>query len=645
MPQDTPGVERFGSTRKRMVNRRKLLAAAGTGAAGLIAGCFGGEGDNGGPDDLVSNEFVTTELAAQEDVQFNPFNITLTPEWGLTMPLFPQMILDSRTHGEYYPLGMRDWTIDGDRVTAEVQDALTWHNGDQVTADDVVRSMRLADLVNEPIDQYIDDSREDIYAEDDTTVVLELNNEYNPAPLLSDAFWEIPIFAHEAIYGDIEDRFLDADSEDDVDAVSAEYAEMNVRGDELEPYACGPFELDMVDTQGAHYVKYDDYPWTEIQQNLEENHGLDLSEYPDELNYEQRMSRFFGERPALHQAAIQGEIDGGDGFEIDSQDELENEYPPESELNPIVGGWTDAFVFNLRDGEHADMWRDVRVRQAFAHILNFEGINGQYHGDWGEVDREFNGMSPPMEEEGWVDDDWNDQLTTYEEDWDRAEELLLDAGLTEEDGQWYKPDGEPFEVVWSAPSTVQWQINGMEYAASNLSEFGIDSTVEVVEGTTYFGQTIPNLDYEVARGFIGFANIVSGWELTWIRDDAEEQDEDPFANYLTEPYGEPGVEVPPIGEPDSSDTLEVNPVELQEELLYTTDEERIQEITETLSWTFNQTVPKLPGGAGVYNWYMTKRWNYPDNFGEDPLAGLMPYTYSLPQIGAISAKTNEEYEY
>ncbi|WP_162989911.1 ABC transporter substrate-binding protein [Natronorubrum halophilum] len=609
-----------------MLNRRQLLALTGAGTAGLLAGCTGGS-------DRDENEFVSTYLGTVEDVQFNPRNITLEADWGMMAALYADAAVESRTHGEFYPVGLSDYTIDGDRLTATVHDSLTWHNGDSVTAEDVVRSVQVGYIGRENVVDYFDDI-EDMYAEDDHTAVFELNDTYNPVAIQTYVLSEHPIHAHEEVYGDLVDRYLDA-SESEREDIQAELAELNHR--DPEPYACGPFELENIDNQGAHFVKYDDYPWADIKGNLEDNWDLDLSSYPDELNYDGLRFRFFGERAALHQAAMNGDIDGGDGFEIESEDELSSNYPDGADYNPIVSGWNDAFVFNWVNGEHADAWRDARVRKAFAHILNFEGISEQYHGEYGVVDTTFGGMTPVMEE--YVSDDFLDSLTTYDEDWDRAEELLEDAGLTKEDDRWYKPNGELLEARWAAPSTVQWQIDGIEYAASNLNQFGIESEVTVVEGTTFFGQTLPSLDYELTRGFIGFSNVMTGWDLSWTRYDGENEDEEPFSYYLSEPYGEPGVEVPPVGEPDSDDRIEVDPVELVSQLTYTTDEAELMELSETLAWTFNQSVPKLPGSAGVYGWFMMgDRWDYPNDYGNDPTAGFMPFTYSLPQIGALSRK-------
>lgn len=632
-----------------------MLALTGAGAAGMLAGCVGGDDDdddgneNGGDGQLVRDEFVTTHIGAQDEVQFNPHNVTLPVEWDATTAVYVQHLVTSVTHGEDLPIGLRDWTLDGDRVEVEVQDALTWHDGDQLGADDFVLRLRIgyyqgpsrnygqnpADFVESP---------EDIYAEDDTTAVVELDGEYNPV-IVMDEIVDGSFDHHEEVYGEYLERFEDATSDEEVEDVATELAEFRL--DDPEPHASGPFVFEDMDTQGIYFEPYEDYPWATIQDHLEENFdAIDLSDYPDELNYEGQFNRFFGDRVPLTQAAIQGDVDGGDGLEIDSLDELERQYPDFADYNPIVSGWTDAFVFNWIDGEYADLWRDRRVRKAFAHILDFEAIRDQYHGEFGYVDRYFSGTSPPMRE-NWLSDEFIEELPTYEQDFERAEELLQDAGLTEEDGQWYTPGGELLEATWAGPTGVQWQVDGMTVAAENLVQFGIESTVEVVETTTYFGQTLPQLDYELARGFIGFSDVVNGWYLTWLRYDGANEDEEPFSYYLEEPYGEPGIEVPPIGEPDSDDTIEVDPVALYDELTQTTDEDRISEISETLSWAFNRTVPKLPGSAGVYGWYMTQRWNYPDDFEgrEDPLTGIMPYTYSLPQIGAISAKTQEEFEF
>ncbi len=640
----------------RKFRRREALAAFGVGATSLVAGCLGtGDdeaepGDEGDTGSVVTNEFTTTFLGSQEDVQFNPHNLTLGADWELINPLFTRTIIDSRTHREYYPIGLADWSVDGGEVSITVLEGLTWHNGDPVTAEDYVRTLRLqfyqgptgnARLDLEP---YVDDP-EDIYAEDEYRLRVELDERYNPELIekyiVGGSEHGGNFLHHEELYGEYLDRFEDAGSDDEITEIQAELSEETIR--DPEPYANGPFQLEEIDTQGIRYSTYDDYPWPAVQENLEENYGLDLSAFPDELNFETLQVNFYSDRQALQQAGITGDIDGGSGFEIDSETDL-NQFPEYGDYNPITSGWTDAFVFNVVNGEYADLWRDQRVRKAFAHILDFEGISHQYSGEFGIIDRRdhFSGMSPPMLD--IVSDDFLDQLTTYEQDHDLARELLEDAGFTEEGGQWYTPNDELFEVPWAAPSTVQWQIDGMEYAADNLSEFGIESTVEVVEGTTFFGQTIPNLEYELSRGFIGFGIGTEGWENTWIRYDSGDDMEDPFSYYLQEPYGEPGLQVPPIGEPDSDDRVEIDPLELYHELTRTDDEARIEEISQELSWAFNQTVPKLPGSSGVYGWYMTERWDYPDDYGQDPLAGLMPWTYVLPQIGALSAKTEDEYE-
>ena len=146
-------------SRTSMNSRRQILAATGVSTVGFLAGCFDDDTETGTGDGLVANERVTGHLGSEQDVQFNPYNVTLEPEWDLTLASFASMVQEARTHGEYYPIGIRDWTIDEDVLAVEVHEALTWHNGDPVTADDLVRSVWLADLVSDPIEQYIDDSR------------------------------------------------------------------------------------------------------------------------------------------------------------------------------------------------------------------------------------------------------------------------------------------------------------------------------------------------------------------------------------------------------------------------------------------------------------------------------------------------------
>lgn len=89
----------------------------------------------------------------------------------------------------------------------------------------------------------------------------------------------------------------------------------------------------------------------------------------------------------------------------------------------------------------------------------------------------------------FVSKDWIDEnLTTYSRNRALAADLMGDADYTKEGGQWVGPDGEALTVTLpTSSSTPTWEST----VASQLSEFGIDTTVRTLEESA-FSQRLEN---------------------------------------------------------------------------------------------------------------------------------------------------------
>lgn len=133
---------------------------------------------------------------------------------------------------------------------------------------------------------------------------------------------------------------------------------------------------------------------------------------------------------------------------------------------------------------------DVAVRQAMSLAIDRQDL----------VDTVFLGAATPGNA-GWTHPDspaYNpDVETTY--DVDGANALLDDAGYADSDGDGIREyDGQPMSFELITPSGDSLRLRSAELVASMLAEIGIQATVAAVEQATWEAQIWP--DFDVANG-------------------------------------------------------------------------------------------------------------------------------------------------
>lgn len=620
------------------VSRRELLTLTSGGMAVALAGCSGGskQGSDGNPGGKPTDEAFTGAITGHQststDIQFNPYNITTEISTRSQNALFPYLAVQSRTTTEWIPVTARDWSVEGTTFTIQLLDGFTWHNGNPVTVDDVVRALRLNAYMNSYISDYIE-SAEDIKASDDTTVKINLSSKFNANGLYSNIFENVRIDVPKAVFGKYMEEFADASSKEEREQIQQKVGQFNWR--KPEPHASGPFKLESISTQALNCTSYDDYPLAEIQKNIKKKTGYDLSEYGAESNYSKMEYLLSQTQNKVTQLSISDKLDGGDGVNIDSTKELKQKFPQHAEYRHIPTGYGTSIMFNMISGDHADAWRDHRVRKAFAHIIDLEAVAKQFYGDSTATRRRFSGLTPVLERQ-LFDKKFLNSLTTYDHNPKKAATLLKNAGYTKDGKWWIKPNGKPLKATFQGPTSVEFYLRGWQVAASNLKKFGIKSQVTSIEGTSFFSKTLGNLEWDLTRSYYGSINEPSAYNLTWIRYDGPEKYE--YSWFLEKPHNKAGVTVPPIGKPDSSKTNTINITDTYDQITKTSDPEKLSKLAKKLSWAFNQTVPKIPIGQVNYGWYMTSdHWKYPPK--DHALGNLMPFTWSLPQIGALQGKS------
>lgn len=615
------------------VSRRKLLAMTSGGMAMALAGCTRGN-DNTNPNKV--NTFVgplTGHTSSDSEIQFNPHNVTLEPSTRTQTALFPYFAVPSRKTNEWIPVAAKDWSVDGKTFTITLIDGLTWHNGDAVTADDVVRSLKLNAYMGGEISKYIE-SADAITKSDEKTTTVSLTDTFNADGIYSNVFQNIRIDAPKDTFGKYIKQFADASSKSDREKVQAEVGEF--RWTEPGKQACGPYKLDSITNQSVTCKRYADYPLKEIQANIKEKLGYDLTkDYGTDPGFSTMKFLLLKSQNQVNERAQDDKIDGGNGLNIAGPEELKKNYPDYAEYRPVPNGYGTSIMFNMINGEHADAWRTPNVRKALAHIIDLESVAKQFYGEYTDTRRRFSGLTPLLEND-LFDEEFLNSLTTYKRDTKKAESLLNDAGYTKKDGKWHKPNGDKLKATFEGPTSVSFYIDGWKFAASNLKEFGIESEVKAIDGSTFFSKTLGNLNWNLTRSYYGAPNPPLAYKRSWVRYDGPEKYD--YSAYLEKPLDSSVVTVPEIGKPDSSKTTKINILDTYESLTKTSDEKKLTKLAEKLSWAYNQTVPRIPIGQVQGPWYMTNDvWKYPP--ADHALGQVSPFTWSLSQIGALKTKS------
>jgi peptide/nickel transport system substrate-binding protein len=162
------------------------------------------------------------------------------------------------------------------------------------------------------------------------------------------------------------------------------------------------------------------------------------------------------------------------------------------------------YEFNLNE-EVTTRWLDQRVRQAFLYALDRESIVEDILLGYAEVAQ----GTQPVISYAYAPD----EITTkYNYDTEKAKALLAEAGWVDSDGDGIvEKDGEPlaFELLYPSGSPTTDQI--VAYMQDAWRAVGIDMTPRSLEFAALIEATTTNLDWDVA--LYGFS-----WDATFIQD-------------------------------------------------------------------------------------------------------------------------------
>ena len=387
-------------------------------------------------EDTTSEEVIRIAMKSEID-SLDPYLASAT-DTDIMMNNVFDGLFDTDENGELVPNLATDYTISEDNLTYTftlVENA-TFHNGELVTAEDVVYSFsKLAGLdTGEPMsDKWA--VVEDVVATGDNEVEVTLKE-------VDSGFLARTIIA-----------IVPADYEDQA----------------THPIGAGPFKF--VERKVAQELI------------LERNDNY----YMEDKIPEVAEVRFLlmPDTQTATLAMQSGEIDIIPGIDAQSLLQLGEV------VNTIAGPQNMSVIFGLN---HAvEPLNDIQVRQAINMAIDKEEIiDTAMQGNATRIDSNF---SPAM---AFFYEDSVEGY--YEYDIETAKDLLAEAG---------HPDG--FDLTMTVPSHAQMYTDTAQIIADQLSQIGINVTLEAVEWSTWLERVYTDFDHEST--IIGFTGKIDPYDV------------------------------------------------------------------------------------------------------------------------------------
>ncbi len=564
--EDRPATGSWTLSRR---SRRKFLETlAVSGAAAGFAGCVGedpeAEGDdtgngsgngnengngngNGDSDtDHVDQWFRSHMGEVPTDVQFNPWNPT-NQDGHLNSFTHDPLAYYNGVSGEFDAALATDWGLEDDTAYVELREQ-TWHNGDQVTANDIVTQWRIDEYFGDALWDYISEAE----AVEDQRIEMTIEGDANPVVFWDTVLTGTPMGKQEQYEEWLED--LEAAGEDEEDEIVADL--QSHREEELVGHSV--FAPEEIQERRVRLSVHEGHPNAE-QINF---NGVQLMHNPgNEGNW---------------QSIREGEQDAA---AVAMPEEVRATLPD----NILRYMWVPFVGFGLCFNYDHEWFSNRQVRQALAYAIDRELAADNASEYWHvETPTGIGGVDRGVPEDNVGDELEN--FSQYETDEERARELLEGEGFYEEDGTWYTPNDEEFEVNIKVTAGHSDSVRGMETVSSQLQEFGMDASITTEEATTLYGSSQPEGDFDILTwAWTISPHPFTNWEYTW--NDSTELN---AASRPTE------IEVPmPVGDPDG-DLETLNVQELVSDLGRATDDDEVQELMTTLAWAYNQELPFIP---------------------------------------------------
>ena len=614
------------------INRRHLLAMGAAGLSG-IAGCSSqnesdvtpvddmenSDGSSDGTSTTTSDDnsghsaqqgdkayTAASEGPPPENLQFNLFNPISTPA-DRTGFAFDRLAIRHTGRQEWIGSIATNWEISNGAAIVQLYENHKWQSGDPLTATDLVTQLKIESHTGAPVFNLI----ENIQADGEHTVRLALSNpDINKQIFWNRLFTDRFLFAPDSVFGEDLQKIEEAGSEEERSAIVSEITQRTFTTPEDAHKVCsGLWMFDGVDNQYSYYTKYQDYENQYIS-------GSDLQDFTVECKYYESRQRNLTEwQQDLYDG---GAADGQESFwnPLFEKDWIHTKETP---LNIGLG-----LNYNFSD----PVYSNRKVRQAFTYVLDLEAIaqNAPYLPRSTKIPDPYNtGVISPVAKEFMN----TSGFLGYERNLEKAEQLMREAGFERNNNdQWAGTiDGKGLQATVKIPPW--WKRQGTT-ATNQLREFGVPLDSLVQEGTQH--------DSDMRSGNWRLSSYAygGGYHPWTAYTNGDYGISDSLINY---PADQP-QEVPPVGKPNSSNTITITP---NEELnkLKTASPEEAKTIATKLGWLYNIDAISSPYFDFVeVTAYTSDDWVMP-SVEEEPLMDCyVPFQWAFKR-GLADAKTGQ----
>lgn len=563
MPDDNPASSDVTDT------RRRFLKAAAAGGTAMIAGCSGdnddvgeggdggdggggdgggGDGGDGGNGGRIDRTFrIIPTNFNPPDMQYNYLNPKNWAQpvhkyiWDRWLWYMPQA-------EEYRPAVFSDWSFDGNTMTATIDGDQTWHDGDQVTAEDVVGHWNL--LIGQSMfaqgqHQYF----QSVQATDETTVEFTMHDAFNPDLVLQSTFHgdEARLYLKRSLFEEYMGDLETAIQEGDQAKLEELYGEIQ--------------QVSIDEPIGSYYAKQ-----SQVESQYYQTETFEDYANADNINWTHNKFVAREEQQAMINEITAGNVDATPQFSI-QDDAIMKQWPEDRIMVEVPDYGGRSVIFN-----HDTVPRPLR--QAIAWVIDPEALLEGLPPNYTTITEPAAGMHKDAAEK-WLGD-VSSSFHSYNHDTDQATTILEDAGYSKDGDAWADPDGNPIELNFSSPPWADSAVPFAQIVGDHLNQFGITTEVNVRDGATWSNDlSTDNFDLSL-----------TGWgqgpHPFFFLEDIFEKSHADYSNIANKHE----FEVPPIGEWGGEPEV-VNTSEILANLRTIQSDDEMRSGIQQLSWVVN----------------------------------------------------------
>lgn len=454
--------------------RRLTALVSALALAATVAAC-GGSDDDGNANEGGGGTFTTIiDNSIDATAPTNPFAVP-TNSWNqynaIQLGYAKNSLTDPR---QFYPALAAEWEFPDDQseVTIHLQPDAKWSDGEDVTADDVVLSYKIA--FTRGAGAFIltpgaAGAVGEVEVIDDKTVKFTQDPAAPTNTFIRGIMELIVVPEHiwaETLPADF-DATLEAAQGDGPDSEAAREAvgavsEAVIAFAPEEDVSAGPFVFERATPSEVLLTKNENFFNAD---NVAPDNVVIKNYTGNEQVWDYLRSGEVDNAPfTAVPPDVMEQLRANGNLEIDAS------------YSPVVAG----LAFNQ---SHAP-YNDLHVRKALAYLIDRDQVIEVATPEGGEAPATTSGIHSKAGQE-WLDGGL-DELEPYAHDLQKAEQELIAAGFTKPGDEWLLPSGEPWHVTMQVVTGFSDWIAAGENIVAQLEEFGVSAeTVTSADFTIY----------------------------------------------------------------------------------------------------------------------------------------------------------------